>query len=464
MFRFHSLSSRLLAALIGAQAIAILIAMLVFPLVSPLMTYNDISDTTFRSYITSALRSAPTGGLVVTSTPRLTSYMHRRPGAAFAVYEPATGILAAGSDPLLGKWLADLHGFYPTDNGNLKFVRADGRPGAAIVSLQPSRFGSLLMVTTGNAFHAEDIYGVWLQFMRIFLPAYGTVIFAVFVIVPLIVRLITRPLRRLTGEASRISPGLPGHRLSSEGLAPELLALTTTINAALIRIEEGVAKQRLYAANAAHELRTPVTILAIHIDSLPETPLKAKLQLDAVRIGTLVEQLVTVARLGQNAVAMDDEIDLVAIARAVIADRAPIAFRNGRELAFETERATLKLRGNAAALSSAIANVIDNAIRAEPESGTVLVRLSEHGYLDVIDHGGGIAPEDVPLVFEPFWRKSEKTAGTGLGLAIVKEISERHGICVAVHATSGGGATFRFKIDEAARNRDGFIIANSRFA
>jgi signal transduction histidine kinase len=461
---FRSLSSRLLAALVGAQAIAILIAMLVFPLVSPLMTYRDIADTTFRCHITAALRENSDGGLIVAPAPDLISYMNRRPESAFAVYRPATGTLAAGSDPLLGRWVESLGGFYPTYNGNLKFVRPDGRPGAVIVTVQPSPFGSLVVLTTGNAFHAEDIYGVLLQFMRIFLPAYGTVIFAVLVIVPLIVTLITRPLRRLTGEASKISPGLPGHRLSAEGLAPELRALTTTINAALIRIEDGVAKQRLYAANAAHELRTPVAILAIHIDSLPETPLKSKLQLDAVRIGTLVEQLVTVARLGQNTVVMDDDVDLVSIARAVIADRAPIAFRNGRELAFETERAAWKLRGNAAALSSAIANVIDNAIRAEPESGTVLVRLSEHGYLDVIDHGGGILPEDIPLVFEPFWRKSEKTSGTGLGLAIVREIAERHGIRVAVHATQGGGATFRFKMDDAARNADGYVISDSRFA
>jgi signal transduction histidine kinase len=461
---FRSLSSRLLAALVGAQLIAILAAMLVFPIVSPLMTYNDIADTTFRCHIMAALRAGPAGDLTVMSAPDLINYMHRRPDSAFAVYRPETGTLAAGSDPMLGRWVEALHGFYPTSNGNLKFVRADGGRGAVIVTMQSSPFGALVMVTAGNAFHLDDIYGVLLQFMRIFLPAYGTVIFAVLVIVPLIITLITRPLRRLTGEASKISPGLPGHRLSSEGLAPELLALTTTINAALIRIEDGVAKQRLYAANAAHELRTPVAILAIHVDSLPETPLKAKLQLDAVRIGTLVEQLVTVARLGQNALAMDDEVDLVAIARAVIADRAPIAFRNGRELAFETERVTMKLRGNAAALSSAIANVVDNAIRAEPESGTVLVRLSEHGYLDVIDHGGGISPEDIPLIFEPFWRKSEQTSGTGLGLAIVREISERHGILVAVHATQGGGATFRFKINDAMRNIDGYVITGSRLA
>jgi signal transduction histidine kinase len=461
---FRSLSGRLLAALVGAQAIAILIAMVVFPIFSPFMKYNDIADTTFRHHITAALREGPAGGLAVARTADLADYMQRRPAAAFAVYDPATGAVAAGSDPLLGRWAQALRGFSSADDGNLIAARPDGRPGRVIVTLQPSRFGPLEMVTTGNIFRAEDIYSELLQFIPIFLPAYGPVIFAVLVIVPLIVTLITRPLRRLTGEASKISPGLPGHRLSAEGLAPELRALTTTINAALIRIEQGVAKQRLYAANAAHELRTPLAILAIHVDALPETPLKAKLQLDAVRIGTLVEQLVTVARLGQNAVAMDDEVDLVAIARAVIADRAPIAFRNGRELAFETERASLRLRGNAAALSSAIANVIDNAIRAEPESGTVLVRLSEHGYLDVIDHGGGIAPEDVPLIFEPFWRKSETTAGTGLGLAIVREIAERHGIRVAVHATPGGGATFRFKMDEGLRAGHGYMIAGSGFA
>jgi signal transduction histidine kinase len=461
---FRSLSSRLLAALVGAQAIAILMAMLVFPMFSPFMTFNDIGEITFRSHITAALRPAAGGGLIVAPTSDLISYMQRRPQAAFAVYDPATGQLAAGSDPLLGEWAEALHGFYPIDQGNLKAMRPDGRPGTVIVSVQPSRFGALVMITTGNAFHAEDIYSELLQFIPIFLPAYGPVIFAVLVIVPLIVTLITRPLRRLTGEASKISPGLPGHRLSAKGLAPELLALTSTINAALIRIEDGVAKQRLYAANAAHELRTPLAILAIHIDSLPETLLKARLQLDAARIGTLVEQLVTVARLGQNAVAMDDDIDLVGIARAVIADRAPIAFRNGRELAFETERPAWNLRGNAAALSSAIANVIDNAIRAEPESGTVLVRLSEQGYLDVIDHGGGILPEDIPLVFEPFWRKSEKTFGTGLGLAIVREIAERHGIRVAVYATQGGGATFRFKMDDSVRGGDGYMISDSGFA
>jgi signal transduction histidine kinase len=461
---FSSLSSRLLAALVGAQGIAIVVSIIVFPLFSPFMSFNDIADTTFRSHIMEALHPVPGRGLAVARAPALISYMHRRPQAAFAVYDPQTGALAGGSDPVLGKWVEALRGFYPTDNVNLTIGRPDGRPGRVLVTVQPSRFGSLVVITTGNVFHAEDMYSVLLQFMPIFLPAYGAVIFAVLVIVPLIVTLITRPLRRLTGEAAKISPGLPGHRLSAEGLAPELRALTSSINAALARIEDGVAKQRLYAANAAHELRTPVAILAIHVDSLPESPLKAKLQMDAARIATLVEQLVTVARLGQHAEVMDDEVDLVAIARAVIADRAPIAFRNGRELAFETERATFKLHGNAAALSSAIANVIDNAIRAEPESGTVLVRLSEHGYLDVIDHGGGIAPEDIPLVFEPFWRKSEKTSGTGLGLAIVHEIAERHGIRVTVHTTQGGGATFRFEIGKVMRDSSAYLGLNLRFA
>ncbi len=86
-------------------------------------------------------------------------------------------------------------------------------------------------------------------------------------------------------------------------------------------------------------------------------------------------------------VPMNEEIDLVCMARDVIADRAPIAMRNGRETALEAGHASLKVVGNSAALTSAVANVLDNAIRAEPRAGTVLVRVSGSGYLDIVDHG-----------------------------------------------------------------------------
>jgi methyl-accepting chemotaxis protein len=145
-----------------------------------------------------------------------------------------------------------LHGFYPEKNGNLTSARPDGLPGTLLVTAEASPYGELVIATVGNQFHAEDIPSVMLTFLPAILPIYGPVILGALVILPVIVILITRPLRRLAATAARISPSVPGVRLPEHGLAPELKALAQSLNAALGRIEEGFKKQRLYAANAAH--------------------------------------------------------------------------------------------------------------------------------------------------------------------------------------------------------------------
>src|SRR5208337_3593594 len=195
---------------------------------------------------------------------------------------------------------------------------------------------------------------------------------------------------------------------------------------------------------AAHELRTPISVLGLRVDQLPASDLKARLQLDVARIQTLVEQLVAVARLGQTHVAMDELVDIVQLLRDVVADRAPVAYRAGREIELDTTPVTWPFRGNRQALFSALANVIDNAVRAEPSKGVVVVRLADDGEVEIVDHGAGVRPEDRALVFEPFWRGATTEPGAGLGLAIVKEIADRHHIAVSVEDTEGGGATFRF--------------------
>jgi signal transduction histidine kinase len=147
---------------------------------------------------------------------------------------------------------------------------------------------------------------------------------------------------------------------------------------------------------------------------------------------------------------MDETIDLVALSQAVIADRAPIALRQNRDIELDAAMASLPILGNGQALSSALANVLDNAIRAEPEGGLIRVVIDPTGRLDIVDHGIGVAPEHVELVFEPFWRRDQKPPGAGLGLAIVKEIVDRHGMTISVLTTPGGGATFRFDFSALA--------------
>jgi signal transduction histidine kinase len=148
------------------------------------------------------------------------------------------------------------------------------------------------------------------------------------------------------------------------------------------------------------------------------------------------------ARLGEGQVSQEEAVDLAETAWSVVAGRAPLAIRCGRQIEFETVGATCVVRGNGRAIASVIGNLLDNALRAEPEGGAVLTRV-DGTTIEVVDHGEGIAPEDRELIFEPFWRKSEATPGTGLGLAVAKEIAEKMQGGVAVVDTPGGGATFR---------------------
>ena len=110
------------------------------------------------------------------------------------------------------------------------------------------------------------------------------------------------------------------------------------------------------------------------------------------------------------------------------------------------------VKGNRPALESVIANVIDNALRAEPEGGAVHVHVAENATLEVIDHGCGVEEADRELVFEAFWRKNETTPGTGLGLAVAKEIVDAHGGHIWVEDTPGGGATFKLEFPRSNAN------------
>jgi signal transduction histidine kinase len=163
-----------------------------------------------------------------------------------------------------------------------------------------------------------------------------------------------------------------------------------------------------------------------------------------------VEQLLATARAGERPGEIEHEVDLVATARSMVSDAALLAIRHRRQIEFEAPSTPVLVRGNQQALEAVVANLIDNAVRAEPENGTVLVRVSDGATIEVVDHGEGVAASDREAIFEPFWRKSEAQPGTGLGLAIAKELMDAHRGRIWVEATPGGGATFKISLERIA--------------
>ncbi|MCX7899598.1 MAG: HAMP domain-containing histidine kinase [Methylocystis sp.] len=148
-------------------------------------------------------------------------------------------------------------------------------------------------------------------------------------------------------------------------------------------------------------------------------------------------------RLDAHQAALDQCVDLVVVARTIVGDYAPLAFQAGRALVFETATSEVVIRGNRQAIECVVVNLVDNALRAEPSGGAVIVRVREGGVVEVADHGPGVEEQDRERIFEPFWRKSDSTSGVGLGLAIAKDIVDAHGGKISVEKTPGGGATFK---------------------
>ena len=255
-----------------------------------------------------------------------------------------------------------------------------------------------------------------------------------------------RPVRRLTTAAEGIARTEDLRQLPVGG-DDEIARLATAFNHMLAALAASRDRQRRLVADAGHELRTPLTSLRTNLDLLVQAgadlPEDARAELlDDVRaqiaeLTTLIGDLVELARdepMISTVVEAVDLEDVVDRALTRVRRRAP-----GVE--FDTLTEPWWLTGEAAALERAVTNLLDNAAKWSPEGGTVTVRLTR-GVLTVDDQGPGISEDDVPRVFDRFWRSRESRAmpGSGLGLAIVAQVVERHAGTVAAGTTPDGGA------------------------
>jgi signal transduction histidine kinase len=256
-----------------------------------------------------------------------------------------------------------------------------------------------------------------------------------------------RPVRAVSERAATIAPEATGVRLSTERLPTELVPLVVAINKALDRLERGLTLQRQFTANAAHQLRTPLTILTAELDELAAGTQADKLRGDVARMNRLIDQLLRVARLDSAPMSTDSSVDLTAVAAETVKYLAPWAIEQGRAIGFEAPSGPVVVRGNTDAIADALRNLVENAVYHTPAKTEVTVAVSIDGTVEITDQGPGIAREDRERIFERFWRgPSAKTPGAGLGLAIVAEIVRAHGGAIEVGEAPGGGARFSLRL------------------
>jgi two-component system OmpR family sensor kinase len=276
------------------------------------------------------------------------------------------------------------------------------------------------------------------------LPVLGLLIYAV-------VGRSLRPLGRLARALGRRSP----HDLQPLGAAsqpPELRPVVVALDELLQRLDGALRSQRAFVADAAHELRSPLTALKLQLqlaerageESLRQAAF-AKLHQRLDRATHLVQQLLTAARQeGGAGEAQAAPVDLLELARACVGERYDQASAKGIDLGIVDSSETARVQGSADGLRILIGNLLDNALRYTPAGGRVdvgVTRLDAAVLLQVLDDGPGIPPADRERVFDRFYRSAGQAEwGSGLGLSIVRSVAEAHGAAVTLgDAPSGRG-------------------------
>jgi two-component system sensor histidine kinase MprB len=254
------------------------------------------------------------------------------------------------------------------------------------------------------------------------------------------------PVRRFTHSTELAVDQPLGRRLAVEG-DDEIGRLARSFNTTLEALESSVASQRQLVADASHELRTPLSSLRTNVQVLAranELPpgererLVHDLELELDELTALVGDVVELAR-GAQPDGIDQSLRLDELTAACVEK----AQRRAPYTRFDTRLEPLVVRGDPGRLGRAIDNLLDNAVKWNPPDEPIEV-VVDGSTLSVRDHGAGIPADDLPKVFDRFYRAAgaRQLPGSGLGLAIVRQVAEAHGATASATNETGGGARF----------------------
>jgi signal transduction histidine kinase len=285
-------------------------------------------------------------------------------------------------------------------------------------------------------------------------------------------RRITVPLARVAQATQRIARGQRDVRITEKSRVRELDGIASAVNDLSRALGEQEALRRRLTADMAHELRTPLATLQSHLEALidgvwePDRQRLSGLHEEIMRINRMVSDLESLARFEGDAAGLRKSgTDVIAMVEGIVRNHDPQFRAKGITLRYQqgsvgNAHAGTVIEVDPDKLSQAIINLLSNALKYTPAGGTVDVRVDagpEGTEIRVADTGIGIRVEDLPRVFERFYRadnsRSRTTGGAGIGLSITKAIVEAHGGTIRAASEPGSGSVFLITLPVAAARR-----------
>ncbi len=405
-----------------------------------ILSPNVALEDKLAAALDEALTRDPQGRIVIREMPRLRSFRAENDRLWFVVATSDGEVAAYGAVPAQYSSLvpyvrlmrdADIRG------------AKDTQEIASIDSFKTS-LGEVRVMYGGNTDTTENMLTMLRKLYPIYVPLLAILLPAAFFTIPGIVRRGLAGMSEVARQASEIEPRRQGTRLRTNGIPKEIAPLVVAFNGVLDRLEHEFQKRQRFLIDAAHELRTPIAIMQTRIEGMADGPDRGRLLRDVARLGATAEQLLDFERNDQ-VTDLHETVDLVDVARSVVADLAPLAIAAGYEIAFQNGPDRLERPGNLFALSRAIGNLVRNAIDHGGNAGMICVSVAPDGEIAVADEGPGIPVEHRELVFEPFYRVVPRSEGAGLGLSLVKQVAANHGGQVTMESGSTG-TTVRIRL------------------
>jgi len=265
-----------------------------------------------------------------------------------------------------------------------------------------------------------------------------------------------KPVDKIAQTAQEIEEGDLSRRINVN-TKDELGRLAATLNAMIGRLEKAFQRQKQFTSDASHELRTPLAVIEAESSlalqkERPPSDYRQSLETisqEARQMSSLIDQLLTLARVDAGKEPWNfTQVNLGKLIADLSMDVEVLCQEKGLSLQLGQTQ-DLVVKGDEARLRELFMNLLDNAIKYTPSPGTVSVSLRREGQMAVVaikDNGVGIPAEDIPFIFERFYRvdksRSRADGGTGLGLAISRHIAEAHGGKIEVESQVGSGSTF----------------------